>query len=227
VPCLQALGSVRLLLGQPETAHQLWVAARGPDGAYLPQAALAAVYSGDVDLARRSLAEADTWAAAVGSPSEAALCRYNWGELLGPDPTAVRQYEEAISLASAVGATFVTSISRVGLAATLAANHHHRRAIDEFEVVIRYWRTTGNQIQQWTTLRNVADLLDALGRESTANRIRAAAIEAPAAVTPEQHAAIDETHVIDIQPTRTPEDLVVVVLSELAELRRERPIGPD
>jgi predicted ATPase/DNA-binding SARP family transcriptional activator len=227
VTCLQALASVRLFLGEAETAHQLWAAASRPQGSYLPQAALAAVYTGDVDLAHRSLGEADTWAADVGSPTEAALCRYAWGELLGPDPSALEQYEQAISLAASVGATFVASISRVGLAATLATNHHHRRAVDEFDVVIRYWRMTGNRIQQWTTLRNVADLLELVGRQSTAQRIRAAAIEAPAAIGPEQHAAIDEPHVIDTRLTGTREVLVAVVLAELAELRRELPIDRD
>lgn len=182
--CLQALGSVRLFLGEPGAARRLWVAASRPHGAYLPQAALAAVYKGDVELARRSLADADVWAADVGSPTEVALCRYAWGELLGPDPAALREYEEAIALASGVVATFVASISRVGLASTLTTNGHHRRAVDEFDAVIRYWRTTGNSTQQWTTLRNVADLLDALGRSSTAGRIRAVAADAPAAASP-------------------------------------------
>lgn len=222
VTCLQALASVRLFLGEPESAHRLWVAASRPHGAYLPQAALAAVYTGDVELAHRSLAEADAWAADVGSPTEMALCRYAWGELLGPDPTALREYEEAISLASSAGATFVTSINRVGLAATLAANRYHRRAIDEFDVVIRYWRTTGNRTQQWTTLRNVADLLDALGRESTtAQRIRTAAIEAPAAARPEPRPPLDSPAVIGTQPTGNPEALVALVLAELADIRRE------
>ncbi|QYG92145.1 hypothetical protein HC251_06625 [Iamia sp. SCSIO 61187] len=224
VACLQALGSVRLFLGQPETARQLWVAASRPHGAYLPQAALAAVYTGDADLARRSLAAADAWAADVGSPTEVALCRYAWGELLGPDRAALGEYEESIALASGVGATFVASISRVGLASTLAVNGHHRRAIDELVTVIRYWRTTGNWTQQWTTLRNVAALLDALGRPSTAAGIRAAAARASAAAA-EPGALVEAVGGPDPRPAATPETLVALVLAELTEVRRE--VGPD
>lgn len=225
VPCLQALGSVRLFLGEPEAARRLWVAASRPDGAYLPQAALAAVYTGDGELARRSLAEADAWATDVGSPTEVALCRYAWGELLGPDPAALGPYEETIALATGVRAAFVASIGRVGLASTLTANGHHRRAVDEFDAVIRYWRTTGNWTQQWTTLRNVADLLDSLGRSSTADRIRAAAAWAPAAAMPEPGPVVPEGSAA--RPSGTREALVALVLSELAEVRREVSIDRD
>ncbi|MBN2624860.1 MAG: winged helix-turn-helix domain-containing protein [Acidimicrobiales bacterium] len=225
VTCLQALGSVRLFLGEPEAARRLWVAASRRHGSYLPQAALAAVYVGDAELARRSLAEADAWAADVGSPTEVALCRYAWGEFVGPDPAALLEYEEAIALASGVGATFVASISRVGLASTLTANGHHRRAADEFDAVIRYWRTTGNWTQQWTTLRNVADLLDALGRQPAAERIRLAAAEAPAAAVPEPGAAVGSIGATDARPAGTPEAVVALVLAELADVRRE--VGID
>lgn len=201
VSCLQALGSLRLFLGEPAAARELWVEASRPHGAYLPQAALAAVYTGDADLARRSLAEADAWAAAVGSPSELALCRYAWGELLGPDRAAVAEYEQAIELASEVGASFVASISRVGLASTWAANGEARRAAREFDTVVRYWRTTGNWIQQWTTLRNVAVLLDTAGRPATAARIRTA---------DGTGAAADRG------------SIVALVLAELADLHRDR-----
>lgn len=221
VACLQSLGSVRLFLGEPATARRLWVRASRPHGAYLPQAALAAVYQGDVGLARRSLADADVWADDVGSPSEVALCRYARGELLGPDEAALREYEEAIALASGVGATFVASISRVGLASTLTANGHHRRAVEEFDAVIRYWRTTGNWTQQWTTLRNVADLFDALGHPSTASRIRAVAAEAPAAAVPKPGGVVGTVEVTDADATVTPEAVVALVLSELTDLRRE------
>ena len=224
VACLQSLASVSLFRGATEAAHQLWVAASRPDGAYLPQAALAAVYQGDADLARHHLATADAWAREVGSPTEIALCRYAWGELLAPTPAAQRDYEEAITLALGVGATFVASVSRVGLASTLTAIGRHRRALDEFDTVIRYWRTTGNWTQQWTTLRNVADLLETLGRRSTAVRIRTAAAEAPAASTSEQRPDIGHAATSDDQPLGAPEAVVALVLSELAEVRRE--LGP-
>lgn len=225
VPCLQALASVRLFHGQPEAARELWMTASRPGGAYLPQAALAAVYQGDVALARQILADADLWADDVGSPSQIALCRYSWGELLGPDPTALREYEDAIALATGVGATFVASISRVGLASTLAANGHHRRAIDEFDAVIRYWRTTGNWTQQWTTLRNVAELLAAHGRPRTARRIWTAAANAPAAAAPEPTEAMTDSDATEPGPAGRREAIVALALSELAEVRRS--VGLD
>lgn len=224
VACLQALASVRLFLGDPVAAHRLWMAASRHDGAYLPQAALAAVYQGDDELTRRRLAEADAWASDLGSPTEIALCRYASGEQLGPHMAAVGHYEQAISLASGAGATFVASISRVGLASTLAANGHHRRAIQEFDTVIRYWRRTGNWTQQWTTLRNVADLVNALGRQSTARRIRAAAAKAPAAAAPRPGTNIADLDVADTHPALTPEPITALVLSELADLRRQAEI---
>jgi predicted ATPase/DNA-binding SARP family transcriptional activator len=221
VAALQALGSVRLFRGDPAAAHELWLAASRPHGAYLPQAALAAVYTGDVALARRSLAAADAWAAEVGSPTEVALCKYAWGELLGPDPEAVSAYEEAIALAARVGASFVAGIGRVGLASTLAANGRDRRAAGEFAVVIRYWRTTGNWTQQWTTLRNAADLLDRRGRAALATQVLAAAAAAPAAAAPARDGRDDPGDGTEHTPTGAGETVVARVLAALAEIRRE------
>ena len=222
VAALQALGSVRLFLGDPEAARRFWIAASRPHGAYLPQAALAAVYTGDLALARESLAEADAWAAEVGSPTEAALCRYAWGELLGPDPTAVAEYEEAIALAGPVRATFVAGISRVGLAATLTANGRDHRAAAEFATAIRYWRRTGNQTQQWTTLRNAANLLDRHGRSGLAVEVLAAATSAPAA-TPDGPARLAGGG--DEWTGSAPEAIVPRVLAALAEIRRASGAG--
>jgi predicted ATPase/DNA-binding SARP family transcriptional activator len=218
VECLHALASIRLFQARPDSARELWMEASRSSGFYLGQAGLAAVYMGDLDGARGILAEADAWASRQGSPTDLAVSRYATGEMLGPDASAVAPYEDAIALAASVGSNFVASISRVGLASTLAANGEHRRAIDEFDAVIRYWRRTGNWTQQWTTLRNVAELLDTLGRSETAAQIRAAAAAAPSASVHEDGptpAAEPGTG------QRMPEVIVTAVLDELDAVRGE------
>jgi hypothetical protein len=54
-----------------------------------------------------------------------------------------------------------------------------------YGALIDRWERTGGWTQQWTTLRNLADLLDRLGDHTTGARLRDAADAAPeaAAVT--------------------------------------------
>lgn len=216
VECLHALASIRLFQAQPDQARELWLEASRSSGVYLGQAGLAAVYMSDPDGARRILAESDAWASSEGSPTDLAVSRYAAGELLGPDLSAVAPYEDAIALASSVGSSFVASISRVGLASALAANGEHRRAIDEFDTVIRYWRRTGNWTQQWTTLRNVAELLETLGRSRTAAQIRVAATAAPSAAMQDDGRAPTPEPVTD---QAMPDAIVTAVLAELDAVR--------
>lgn len=47
-------------------------------------------------------------------------------------------------------------------------------APDGYRDLIDYWERTGSWVQQWTTLRNLAQLLRALGDEETAALLDAA-----------------------------------------------------
>ena len=49
--------------------------------------------------------------------------------------------------------------------------------------LVDYWERTGAWTQQWTTLRNLADLLDRLDDHDAASLLRAAADEAPEAAS--------------------------------------------
>ena len=64
-----------------------------------------------------------------------------------------------------------------------AAGGQTETALRGYWELIDYWERTGGWTQQWTTLRNVADLLDRLDDHDTASLLRAAADEAPEAAS--------------------------------------------
>ena len=99
--------------------------------------------------------------------------------LSGSFATAELHYHEAGSLAASVGATFIEGVASVGLLSVQAAGGKSREALLGYRTLIDHWRRTGAWTQQWTTLRNLADLFEQLGDEPRAVALRSAADEAP------------------------------------------------
>ena len=104
----------------------------------------------------------------------------------------------------------------MGQAARLAAIGEEDRALISYERAIRYWQGTGNWTQQWTTLRNLAVLLERRGDGETA-----AVLLASAAVAAEASVVADGTGTTPDGVAPLPR--TEVVARALAAIERQRP----
>jgi hypothetical protein len=74
-----------------------------------------------------------------------------------PDPALL---ERAIAAADSVDASFIRGVAMVTLASIHAARGDRRSAAARYEELVRHWLRSGSWTQQWTTLRNVAALIE-------------------------------------------------------------------
>ena len=97
----------------------------------------------------------------LGNPSLLSLAWYDQAEALaGLDPDrAVEPYQRAVQLAASAGSTFVEGIALVGLASLLGRAGEPSLALPLFRTIIGRWRRMGVWHHQWTTLRNLVQLL--------------------------------------------------------------------
>jgi predicted ATPase/DNA-binding SARP family transcriptional activator len=145
----------------------------------LGASALAAAYAGNLD---EATALNERLVAISASPTIEAFYCYVAAEIDALAAMAERaegHYERAIALARTSGATFVEGIASVGLLTLRANAGRVAAALDGYGELVDYWERTGGWVQQWTTLRNLARLLYALGDEETALFLDAAADHAP------------------------------------------------
>ena len=150
-------------------------------------AALATAYMGDLDRARDLNRRA---LAAVASFSDDAWSSYVQGEIesaAGRRDLAERHYRHAVERARHAGATFLVGVAMVGLQAELTRAGRVDDALSGYREVIDYFARTGNWTHQWTTIRNLADLLRRLGDAEPAALLDAAADRAPDAPTVTSH----------------------------------------
>ena len=101
----------------------------------------------------------------LGNPSMLALAWYDQAEalsMLEPD-RAIEPYQRAIGLAESAGATFVEGIALVGLASLLGRSGDPSTALPLFRSIVERWRQMGVWTHQWTTLRNLVQLLVRIG----------------------------------------------------------------
>ena len=191
--CLSSLGDARLFEGRFDEAVALYL--EGGDGtpwrdALCASAAMAAAYGGHLDRARAiNLEVADSvW------PGALAMHHYAAGEidnLAGAWTPAAWHYREASRVSEACGASFVQALAAVGLVSVQAASGDIDAALRGYAELIDYWERTGAWTQQWTTLRNLADLLDQLEDHDCASLLRRAADEAPEAASTAVVSALD------------------------------------
>ncbi|MGR6964605.1 BTAD domain-containing putative transcriptional regulator [Geodermatophilus sp. URMC 61] len=180
--CLSPLSVVALARGAyAETVEHSLAAAALATGARenLGIAALALAYSGDADRARTLN---DRGLAGAVSPSMRAWGAYVTGEIetaVGRRDRAEPHYVRAVDLARKAGATFLVGVASVGLLAARADAGRVREALVGYREVVDYFARTGNWTHQWTTLRNLADLLRRLGDEQPADLLDAASDRAP------------------------------------------------
>ncbi|MFT3834662.1 MAG: BTAD domain-containing putative transcriptional regulator [Micropruina sp.] len=193
--CFSALATVDLFRG--DFAGSLAGLLRSGDRALpvenLIVAALAAVYAGDVDRADALLEQANALLAEHPVVSFCAFADYVRGEAAsaqGASDAAVASYSAAIDGARRAGVTFVEGIAGVGLAAELARRGEVAEAAAAFRRLLRYWTTTGNTTQLWTTMRNIAWLLADRDRLGDAAVLLRAADAAPSAAAVDSGTAI-------------------------------------
>jgi tetratricopeptide (TPR) repeat protein len=110
------------------------------------------------------------------SPSDRAWVMYARGEALSAarDPAAAAAYAEAIELARTIGNSFVSSVARVSLATELARAGEFGHALDAYAVCLGEFARHGNFVHAVTMLRNLVEVLVAIGDDRGATVLSAA-----------------------------------------------------
>jgi predicted ATPase/class 3 adenylate cyclase len=160
-------------------ARSVSLAVPGWEAFAFDTAAMCATYAGNLDDARRYNERARS---NTTSPSMRAVNHYMAAEidnLAGDWTSALHHYQECISLAATADTAIIQGIAAVGLVAVQAASGQVREALAGYRELIDHWQRIGAWTQQWTTLRNAADLFDQLGDHELASFLRDAADLAP------------------------------------------------
>jgi predicted ATPase/DNA-binding SARP family transcriptional activator len=146
----------------------------------LASQALSCSYAGLADEAAARVAETTTVASNSPNPTTQALALFAEGEcLLDQDPgRAVALLDRSRNLAESAGNEFLAGVVVVSIASVLGRHGDPTRALHAFRDVIAHWRNTGNWMQQWTTLRNLAGLFTRLGEDELAAVLLGAATSA-------------------------------------------------
>lgn len=223
-----ALGSVAHFRGDFETARDAWLRSGAgrptSTGAWLASAALAAGYGGHPDEARGLLDRAHIVIAASGCGSHAAFASYVEGELRAREHVeeAVQYYEEAIEQARACGVAFVAGVASVALASARTRMGDHQGAAQLFHELLETWRRTGHTTQLWTTARNAAALLAAVGKTRAAGLVLVCAEMQPGAATVNERIARHSGRVFVPLAQIVPADEEAELRAEVSHLGQER-----
>jgi hypothetical protein len=136
-------------------------------------AALGLAYGDEAALA---LARLDGVELDAMSPSDRGWIMYARGEALsaGAGPDATTAFIAAIGLAGTIGNPFVTSVARMSLAAEYARDGHFREALDAYAACLHEYVRHGNFVHAITTLRNLVEVLVAVGDDHAAAMLAAA-----------------------------------------------------
>ena len=136
-------------------------------------AALALTYAGRPREAIEHLAQVQLL---ESSPSDRAWATYARGEALSAlgEADAAGTYMSAIDLARSVGNPFVVSVSQVSLACEHSRSGAHRQALDAFAECLHASARHGNYVHAVTSLRNMIEVLVAVGDDHGAAVIGAA-----------------------------------------------------
>jgi alkylhydroperoxidase/carboxymuconolactone decarboxylase family protein YurZ len=165
---------------------------------YLSAAGLAAGYAGDNARATDLNDQGAQVAEKCGSHVAGALNAYVAAELTNSLGAAARidAYELAVEHARIVHAGFLEGVAQVGLASAQLAVGRRDDALRTYRTLIEHWMRTGAWIQQWTTLRNVAEALALGGDRVTPLFLITAAARAPAASALSADASEQLDHIV-------------------------------
>ena len=142
-------------------------------------------YHGRPATARREAVLARANADAAESDGYRAFATYAAGEVsLLTDPVAAAAaFRDAAALADRSGATQVSAVARIALAAVLTRTGRRDEALATFPALLDDLRRTGNWPQMWTALRILAETSAALGCHEPAALLLSAAEGADSAPT--------------------------------------------
>ncbi|RDH77989.1 hypothetical protein DVS77_14220 [Mycolicibacterium moriokaense] len=222
-PLAQALhmaANVSLFEGRPRDAMNYWLRRRElpecPE--HRPEstawAANAAGYLGDFERARDLAVSAREEAEACGSPTDQARAAYATGEIeyFAGSGRERPWLEKAIELATTAGSHFIGGVAGVTLASSHAAAGDRIGAARIYHDLIGRWLRTGTWTQQWTTLRNAAELLVGVADE-TVIQIWAAAHADPVAAALDANASDREKHLRAMLVDRLGESAVSILVA--------------
>ncbi len=172
---LHLLAEVALFQGRLEDGERIaaeleGLAAQVGDGLRRVSAALVrafvCAFAGDQAAAVARADEMVTWADSTRNPAVIAWARYGAGEMrLENDPDrAAELLNDALTRARAADERYLAGVALVSAASLQARRGDPRRAAGLFREVIEHWHAAGNWTQQWTTMRNVVDVLLRLGK---------------------------------------------------------------
>jgi predicted ATPase len=206
--------------------------------------ALAAVYARD-QVAPVMVESVHAGAVALGNPTHLAWAWYLRGEaVLDTDPDqALAAFERAVELAEPVRNSFVRGVALVSAGSARGRSADPWSAVGAFREIVCQWREAGDWTHQWTTLRNLVDLLVRLEVDEPAAVLLGAASAAASAqpvfgVGAERLARAERVLRARLGATRFDDaaergsrtgddDLVTFVLDELDRLRTVGPAAPD
>jgi hypothetical protein len=131
---------------------------------------LPAAYRGDVETAVRAAEELQAAARRRRDDVLMGWTTYVLGEvLLDVEPErAMSLFRDARDEALRLGDRYLAGVSLVAAAALHSRHGDPATAVPLFRDVVEHWRDVGDWVHQWTTLRNVVDLLVRLGRNEEA-----------------------------------------------------------
>jgi predicted ATPase/DNA-binding SARP family transcriptional activator len=143
--------------------------------------ALLACYRSDQPTARQHAERAVAVARDAGPTG--AFATYTMGEvrLLEHPVAAVEILELAVSQAEAGGTAQIAEVARIALVSALVRLDRHDQALRVFPDLLHQLRRRGGWPQLWTSLRILAELLEALGRPQDAALLLASASVDPSA----------------------------------------------
>ena len=145
---------------------------------------LAATYRGDRDVTLEAR-ELQALAERRGWTIIAAWALYVRGEVaLDRHPVeAATLLQTALGRARQLDERYLAGVALVALASARARHGDPRQAVLVFTEVVHHWRDRGDWTHQWTTLRNVLDLLVRLDRVEAATVLAAALLDGGRAAT--------------------------------------------
>jgi predicted ATPase/DNA-binding SARP family transcriptional activator len=142
---------------------------------------LALGYAGHRDEALRRLADARAVGERTGAGCVAVWCDYAEGELLAEqDPArALELMDEAVAAADREGWRLVAGVGHLTASSLRARSAAPADAIAGFDRLIRHWDRLGDRTHQWTTLRNLVELLVRVGDLASAARVLGSVTNSP------------------------------------------------
>jgi hypothetical protein len=146
---------------------------------------VAAAYGGDLPRARELAAEAEAEARPTRNPTALGWASYAAAEAVSAeDPDRATELLTRSRAHAAAGRDrYLAGVALVALAALHGRHGDPAAALQLSADVIDHWHRAGNWTQQWTTLRNVVELLVRLGADDHAV-VLDAAVESRATAAP-------------------------------------------